>query len=140
MILEKDDKKTLEALKDNQSLLDDFKESISKWAGAESYYREDWECEYFHVAGKFFCLYTYNHSHGLIMTVKGLPEDNELLREQYDFVIPGYHVNKTHWNSIKLSEAIFSREELLALLKQSYDLVTASLPKKVQKELRVRKS
>ncbi|RSU15774.1 hypothetical protein CBF29_01135 [Vagococcus elongatus] len=121
--------------KDSCAILEDLKESLSEWPGANVYYRKDWECDYFNVTGKFFCLSMDNPLHGPIVTIKGLPADNELLREQYEFVIPGYHVNKTHWNSIKLSESTFSLEELRALLKHSYELVVAGLSKKVRQEL-----
>lgn|GEM_PF-653136 len=118
-----------------QPLLTELKDTIQHWQGAEVYYRKDWACEYFHVAGKYFCLYVHHPQHGWLMTVKGLPETNDLLREQYTFVIPGYYANKTHWNSIVLDKTTFSRETLLSMLKQSYDLVVASLPKKTQRNL-----
>lgn len=109
--------------------------NAEKWAGVQVYYREDWACTYFDVASKFFALYGKNNADQAILTIKGPPEKNELLREQYTFVVPGYYANKTHWNSILLAESDFTKEEYLNLLKASYDLVVAKLPKKVRTSL-----
>lgn len=106
-----------------------------KWPGVKTSYRDSWECEYFEVRAKCFCMIGENKTGQLVMTIKGLPERNEELREQYDWVIPGYYANKTHWNSIILAQSTFSNDELLAVLKQSYDLVFAKLPKKQREEL-----
>ncbi|MBP2099294.1 MmcQ/YjbR family DNA-binding protein [Enterococcus rivorum] len=106
-----------------------------KWAGVKVYFREDWGCTYFEVAGKCFALYGKNKEKEPVLTIKGLPEKNELLREQYSFVVPGYYTNKTHWNSILVEKSTFSKEEHLNLLKESRNLVVAKLPKKVREGL-----
>lgn len=106
-----------------------------QWPGVKISYRESWECEYFEVKEKFFCMIGETKAGDLVMTVKGLPASNEEFREQYSFVVPGYYTNKTHWNSILLAQSTFSNDELLAHLKQSYELVVAKLPKKLQKSL-----
>lgn len=105
------------------------------WPGVKVSYREEWDCEYFEVAGKYFCLLGENKAGELIMTVKNLPETNELLREQYSFIVPGYYTNKTHWNSIMLEETSFSMKELSGYLRQSYELIVAKLPKKIASQL-----
>ena len=64
------------------------------------------------------------------------PECAERLREEYDGqILPGYHMNKQHWNSVLLEDGL-SPELLRELIDHSYDLIVASLPKKVQQELR----
>ncbi len=65
----------------------------------------------------------------LIMNVKGKeylnvktdPEYSEILRKSYGYIIPGYHMNKEHWNTIILSEKC-DKELIEELLEQSYDL------------------
>ena len=65
----------------------------------------------------------------LLMDVKGNdylnlktnPEYSELLRETYDYIIPAYHMNKEHWNTIILSDKC-DRGLVEELLEQSYDL------------------
>ncbi len=43
------------------------------------------------------------------ISLKGIPEENYLLRDVYESVIPGYHLNKEHWNTIKLDGTVPDR-------------------------------
>jgi predicted DNA-binding protein (MmcQ/YjbR family) len=60
--------------------------------------------------------------------VKCDPERAVSLREEYEEVQPGYHMNKTHWNTVfmngRLSDAL-----LKEMIDHSYDLILKSLPK-----------
>lgn len=62
------------------------------------------------------------------------PEEAVELRERYDAVIPGFHMNKKHWNTIlidgRLPDSLIKEWTL-----NSYDLVVASLAKKLKAEL-----
>lgn len=58
----------------------------------------------------------------------------EKLREEYDTVMPGYHLNKKYWNTIVASGQL-SDEYLLSLVDLSYQLVLESLPKTVRAKL-----
>ena len=49
----------------------------------------------------------------------------ETLRQKYDTVMPGYHLNKKHWNTIVLTGQL-SWDEIKDLIKHSYILVTNS--------------
>ena len=55
------------------------------------------------------------------LNIKTDPEYSELLRKTYDYIIPAYHMNKEHWNTIILSDKC-DRELVEELLEQSYDL------------------
>lgn len=55
------------------------------------------------------------------LNIKTDPEYSELLRKSYDYIIPAYHMNKEHWNTIILSDKC-DRELVEELLEQSYDL------------------
>ena len=65
----------------------------------------------------------------LIMNVKGKeylniktdPEYSELLIKTYNYIIPGYHMNKQHWNTIILNEKC-DEKLVQELIEQSYDL------------------
>jgi len=59
------------------------------------------------------------------------PERAIELREQYPGITPGYHMNKQHWNTI-LTDGSVPHKLLLELAVHSYELVKASLPKKVR--------
>ncbi len=62
------------------------------------------------------------------------PERAIELREEYDgIIIPGYHMSKTHWNTLLLEQlpAQFIKE----MIDHSYELVVNKLPKRVKDEL-----
>lgn len=102
---------------------------------AKVYFREDWEVFYFELQGKMFALMSPTPNEDATLTVKGLPEKNEELREIYEDISAGYHMNKKHWNSIALKSQTLSDEELEQMLKLSYELVWKNLPAKIRKEL-----
>lgn len=78
------------------------------------------------VGGKMFALL------GDDLTLKLPPEEGEALRAQYpDTVIPGYHLNKRHWNTIALDGSL-GDDEIRDLLTQSYDTVVAGLPRRLR--------
>ncbi len=56
------------------------------------------------------------------------------LRDRYEQVRPGYHMNKKHWNTVELESGIPERE-LQAMIDHSYELVVASLPKRERQRL-----
>jgi len=62
------------------------------------------------------------------------PERAIELREEYDGkILPGYHMNKKHWNTVEITN--LSYDFLIELIDHSYDLIVKSLPKKVQEEM-----
>lgn len=78
------------------------------------------------VKGKLFALTDIDHFESI--NLKCDPEKAIELRERYDAVQPGYHMNKKHWNTIKMDPSI-KDEWVRSWIKDSYDLVCASLPK-----------
>ncbi len=61
-------------------------------------------------------------SEPLRLSLKCDPLLAEYLRRKYESVMPGYHLNKKHWNTIVLSGQL-RWEDVQALIKHSYDLV-----------------
>jgi predicted DNA-binding protein (MmcQ/YjbR family) len=62
------------------------------------------------------------------------PERAIELREEHEFIIPGYHMNKKHWNTIALNDC--GDDKLLKdLITHSYGLVVNSLTRKLRNEL-----
>jgi len=72
--------------------------------------------------GHIFALIA-NDSRPLRVSLKCDPHLAETLREQYESVLPGYHLNKRHWNTI-LCTGQLADEELKDLIRLSYRLVT----------------
>lgn len=88
----------------------------------------------FKVKGKVFLL-TSLDGDGLQFNVKCDPEKAIELRDRYDAVQPGYHMNKKHWNTVVVDGSI-PIHLLKEMIDDSYELVVQSLPKKIREELR----
>jgi len=84
------------------------------------------------VGGKVFLLTSLN-AENLQFNVKCDPDLAVELREQYDCVLPGYHMNKKHWNTIVVDGSV-SLKQLKQWIDHSYDLVVESLPKKLREQ------
>ena len=85
------------------------------------------------VMGKVF-LITVLEERPLQFNVKCDPEKVIELREQYSCVIPGYHMNKKHWNTV-IADGSVTDVQLKKWITDSYLLVISGLTKKQQKEL-----
>lgn len=64
-------------------------------------------------------------SNPLRLSVKCDPQLSKLLREKYETVMPGYHLNKKHWNTIVLSGQL-PWEEIQGFILLSYNLVSGN--------------
>src|SRR2546421_12640868 len=81
----------------------------------------------FKVAGKMFALMSLDE----LPTTANLKCDPDLaldLRDRYEQVRPGYHMNKKHWNTVEIDSGI-PQAELRSMIDHSYDLVLQSLPR-----------
>ncbi len=88
----------------------------------------------FKVMGKIFALMSLVRVPFQI-NLKCDPEYALELREEYpDFILPGYHMSKKHWNTVIL-ESDLEEKLILSMIDQSYDLVVRSLTKKLKSEL-----
>ena len=85
----------------------------------------DAETLVFKVAGKIFLLASLE-SIPLQINLKCEPEKAIELREEYDSVQPGYHMNKKHWNTIIVDGTVPSRK-LFEWIDDSYNLVVGGL-------------
>lgn len=83
----------------------------------------------FKVGGKIFLLASLDNPQSF--NVKCDPEKAITLREQYSEIIPGYHMNKKHWNTVFYNQSL-PELLLLELVDHSYNLVFSSLPKQLQ--------
>ncbi|TFV53044.1 MmcQ/YjbR family DNA-binding protein [Blastococcus sp. TF02A_35] len=85
----------------------------------------DWEV--FKVAGKVFLLATEVPGEPVV-TLKCEPEHSTALQQRHAEIVPGYHMNKRHWLTIRGGRGVTADlvEELVA---NSYELVVAGLPR-----------
>lgn len=60
------------------------------------------------------------------------------LREEFPAIIPGYHMNKQHWNTV-IMDGSLKKEMVLSLIDHSYEIIVESLPKSKKEELKRKK-
>jgi predicted DNA-binding protein (MmcQ/YjbR family) len=85
------------------------------------------EWEVFKVVGKVFLLATEMPGEPVV-TLKCEPEHSQTLQQRYEEVVPGYHMNKRHWLTIRAGATV-TRELVDELVRNSYELVVDGLPK-----------
>ncbi len=86
----------------------------------------------FKVQGKMFALANIDLFESV--NLKCDPTRAIELRETFRGVLPGYHMNKKHWNTVRVFEDV-NDELLMELIDHSYNLVVKSLTKRLQNEL-----
>lgn len=84
------------------------------------------------VGGKMFALINLDEDPSL--NLKCDPEEALVLRETYNAVSPGYHMNKKHWNTVLLDDSI-KDEVIKKWIKDSYQLVVNKLPLKIRNQI-----
>jgi predicted DNA-binding protein (MmcQ/YjbR family) len=85
----------------------------------------------FKVSGKMFALATLDEVPTTV-NLKCDPDWALELRDRYEQVTPGYHMNKKHWNTVEIEGGI-PELELRKMIDHSYDLVTKNTPKPTAK-------
>jgi len=74
-----------------------------------------------HIDNKKWFALLMKVNENLYLNVKTAPEYSELLRNSYQYIIPAYHMNKQHWNTIIISDKI-DVSLVKELIEQSYEL------------------
>lgn len=86
------------------------------------------------VMGKMFALTDIDHFESV--NLKCDPERAIQLRDEYEAVHPGYHMNKKHWNTVRMDGSVGDRL-IKEWIDHSYDLVVKSLPLKTRLSINV---
>ena len=104
--------------------------------GVTEHFPFDEDTLVFKVGGKMFCLTSLSEwEKGTpSLNLKCNPDVAVELREKYDGILPGYHMSKVHWNTVKINEDVPDKK-VLQLINHSYELVFSSLTKKVKEEI-----
>lgn len=88
------------------------------------------------LGGKIFALIHMYHG-DLYVSLKCQPERIDQLRDEYNSIKPGYHLNKKHWITLVINEQYdVDAETEFALIQNSYQLIFQKLPKKAQNTVR----
>lgn len=110
-------------------------EYLLKMPGVSKDLQKDWNWIRYRIGGKMFvaiCL--DDNDKPYYITLKLEPLEGDFWRKQYEDIIPGYYMNKTHWNSVK-ADGNVPDNILMDLLEKAYRIVLESLSKKRQKEI-----
>ena len=102
--------------------------------GAEETFPFGPENSVFKVAGKMFAISRLGAVPPLRISLKCEPDLAEGLRGAHQAIIPGYHLNKRHWNTVILDGSV-PEAMVVEMIEDSYDLVVAKLSKATQSEL-----
>jgi predicted DNA-binding protein (MmcQ/YjbR family) len=96
------------------------------FTGAEETFPFGPETSVFKIAGKMFALSQLG-ADSLRISLKCEPQLAEGLRGAHPAVLPGYHLNKRHWNTVIIDGSL-SEQMIKDLIEDSYDLVVSQLP------------
>lgn len=91
------------------------------------------ETSVFKVGGKMFALSQLD-ADSLRVSLKCEPRLAEALRAAHAAVIPGYHLNKSHWNTV-IFDGSLPDEAIRDMIEDSYDLVVSKLPAAQRRDL-----
>lgn len=102
--------------------------------GVEKDFKQEWNATRYMIKGKMFAMQGNDKEGNPIITLKLDPMLGQFLRSQYKDIVPGYYMNKEHWNSLYL-EGEVPDDVLKDMLDKAYECLLHSLSKKIQKEI-----
>ena len=112
--------------------IEEFRDYCLALPGATEATPFDLDTLVFKVGSKIFALTSIATFSSV--NLKCDPEKATQLREEFDHVLPGYHMNKKHWNTVLIGTGA-TASQLREWTRHSYELVRASLPRSVRAEL-----
>ena len=113
-----------------------IEEYLMKKAGVTKDFQEQWNWIRFYIGGKLFAAICRDDetNEPVYITLKLEPVEGEFYRKEYEDIIPGYYMNKVHWNSVK-ADGNVPDDVVKDLLDRAYTVVFESLSKKRQREI-----
>lgn len=113
-----------------------IEEYLMKKAGVTKDFQEQWNWIRFYIGGKLFAAICRDDetNNPIYITLKLEPVEGEFYRKEYEDIIPGYYMNKVHWNSVK-ADGNVPNDVVKDLLDRAYTVVIESLSKKRQREI-----
>jgi len=112
-----------------------FEEYCTSKKGAYKEFKPEWEVDRFMIRDKMFGMRGDDNKGKEIITLKLEPMYGQLLREQFKGnIVPGYYMNKDHWNSVYVDAGV-PDDVLKDMADKSYELILGGFSKKVQQEI-----
>lgn len=113
--------------------IEKFRNYCMNKVGCEEHFPFDDVTLVFKVCNKMFALLPLDEVENPSANLKGNPEENIFLREEYEGISPGYHMDKKHWNTVLL-ESDIEDKTIKKMIDLSYNLVLAKVAKKIRIE------
>jgi predicted DNA-binding protein (MmcQ/YjbR family) len=111
----------------------ELRDHCLSFAGAEETFPFGPRTSVFKVAGKMFAL-SQLAADSLRVSLKCEPHLADALRGANAAVLPGYHLNKRHWNTVVIDGSL-PEQMIKDMIEDSYDLVVSQLPASRRREL-----
>jgi predicted DNA-binding protein (MmcQ/YjbR family) len=111
----------------------ELRDHLLSFAGAEETFPFGAGTSVFKVGGKMFALSQLG-AESLRVSLKCEPRLAEELRAAHAAVIPGYHLNKRHWNTV-IVDGSLPEQMVRDMIEDSYDLVVSGLPESQRRAL-----
>lgn len=112
--------------------IDDF---LLEKKGVTKDLQKEWNWIRYKIGDKMFAAVCLDDAgRPVYITLKLEPAEGDFLRQQFADIIPGYYMNKLHWNSVKV-DGVVPDELLKDLLEKSYQLILGGFSRKKQKEI-----
>lgn len=102
--------------------------------GASKDYQTEWRATRYKIRDKMFVMVGGDREGKPILTVKLEPDYGSFLRQTFRDIVPGYYMNKEHWNSLSLEGSV-PDNIVKEMLTRSYRLVLGTFSRKKQKEI-----
>ncbi len=112
--------------------VEEYRDFCLSFPGVTEGFPFDSQTLVFKVMGKMFALTDIDSFE--FINLKCAPERAITLREQFEEIKPGWHMNKVHWNSV-FANGDLEDDLIKELITHSYELIAASLPKKEKEAL-----
>ena len=110
-------------------------ECLQKQPSTAKVFQPAWQAYRYLLNGK---MYAYmgvdDRNKRPILTLKLEPLFSDMLRREYQDILPGYYMNKMHWSTVYLDGAV-PNDVIADIIRASYKTAYASLSKKAQQEL-----
>ncbi len=108
---------------------------LLKKPGVTRDFKQEWNWIRYMVGDKLFCALCFDDSgKPYYITLKLRPQRGDALRRLYSDILPGYYMNKDHWNSVRPDGEV-PDALLREMLDEAYELILHGLTKKKQKEI-----
>ena len=110
-------------------------EYLLKKTAVQKDFKEEWGWYRYQIGDKMFAAVCLDEAgKPYYITLKLAPANGDFYRQQYPDVLPGYYMNKVHWNSVRADGQV-PDDVLKDMLDEAYLIVLHSFSKKKQSEL-----